>query len=253
MVMKSIQSRALLVSILLMPVIIYLIFVYSAREVFFNTLDYVGPPSIVEKTDEAGNKYYDTIRYRVPYFKAISHNGNLFTSDSLLGKITVINFFFANCPSICGPMNFHVKERIFDRFSGFNNFQIVSFTVDPDRDSVDALRAYAKSIGAKTVNGRTVWHFLTGDKDSIYKVAEALFLNAMEDETAPGGFLHSELLVLVDWEGRLRSRRDENGNIVGAYSSLDQMALKEIQEDISVLIAEYEKNESLKRKNKKSS
>ncbi|GCD80031.1 protein SCO1/2 [Schleiferia thermophila] len=251
--MKNNLGRALLVSILLMPVLIYLIFVYSSREVFFNTLDYVGPPTVLERTDEAGNVHYDTIRYAVPHFRAISHTGTIVTDDSLKGKITVINFFFTNCPSICGPMNFHVKERIFDRFNGFENFQILSFTVDPERDSVEALKAYAKSIGANTVNGRTVWNFLTAEKDRIYKLAEALFLNASEDETAPGGYLHSELLVLVDWEGRLRSRRDDYGNIIGAYSSLDQMALKDLQEDISVLIAEYEKNESLKRKKSKKS
>ncbi|GCD77634.1 hypothetical protein JCM31826_11160 [Thermaurantimonas aggregans] len=251
--MKRIYKRALLVSILIVPVLLYLVFVYSAREVFFQTLDYFGPSEVVTKTDDKGNTIYDTIRYTVPYFRGITHKGEIITSDSLKGKITAINFFFTTCPSICGPMNFHIKERIYDRFKGFDNFQILSFTVDPLHDTVEVLEAYARQIGAADVNGRTVWKFVTGDKDSIYDLAKAVFLNAMEDETAPGGFLHSELIVLVDWEGRLRSRRDDQGNIIGAYSSLDQMALKEIQEDISVLIAEYEKLESLKRKKQKKS
>ncbi len=251
--MNIVFKRVLLVSVLLLPVFIYLLFVYSTREVFFKTLDYFGPVEVVLQTREDGTTYFDTIRYKVPAFHGLAHTGNPVTSDSLIGKITAINFFFTNCPSICGPMNFHVKERIFDRFKGFENFQIYSFTVDPDRDSIGALQAYAKQLGIKSVGEREVWKFITGKRDKIYELASALFLNAMEDETAPGGFLHSELVVLVDWEGRLRCRRDESGNLIGAYSSLDQMSLKEIQEDISVLIAEYEKLESLKRKKQKKS
>lgn len=249
--MKSALKRVLLVSILIVPVLIYLLFVYSAKEVFFKTLDYFGPVEIIQKKDESGNIYFDTLKYKMPFFEGISHYGYPINRDSVMGKISVVNFFFTNCPSICGPMNFHVKERIYDRFKGFENFQILSFTVDPERDTIEALKAYAIKMGIKSDDIRHTWKFITGDRDQIYDLAEGLFLNAMEDETAPGGFLHSELLVLVDWDGLLRCRRDEHGNLVGAYSSLDQMSLKEIQEDISVLIAEYEKLESLKRKKQK--
>lgn len=251
--MSIFSKRALLVIILLVPVLIYLLVVYSTREVFFKTLDYFGPVEVISRIDDDGVLIYDTIRYKVPPFQGIVHNGKPVSSDSFIGKITAINFFFINCPSICGPMNFHVKERIFDRFKGFENFQIFSFTVDPERDTIEALNSYAKQLGVRPVGERDVWNFVTGDWDQIYDLAKALFLNAMEDESAPGGYLHSELVVLVDWEGRLRCRRDEHGNLIGAYSSLDQMSLKEIQEDISVLIAEYEKLESLKRKKQRNS
>lgn len=252
--MKIFSKRALLVSILVVPVFIYLLFVYSAREVFFKTLDYFGPVEVYPRIQDTGDTLYDTLKYKAPYFEGVMHTGVPFTSDSLKGKITAVNFFFTNCPSICGPMNFHVKERIYDRFKAFENFQVVSFTVDPDRDTLEALRAYARQLGVKSDNtSRLTWKFVTGERDAIYDLASALFLNAMEDETAPGGFLHSELVVLIDWEGRLRCRRDDNGNLIGAYSSLDQMSLKEIQEDISVLIAEYEKLESLKRKKQRKS
>ncbi|MFN3950782.1 MAG: SCO family protein [Thermaurantimonas sp.] len=251
--MNIVFKRALLVAILIVPVLIYLLFVFSTREVFFKTLEYFGPVDVVSRLNDDGTTEYDTLRYSVPPFLGLAHTGDTITSDSLKGKITAINFFFTNCPSICGPMNFHVKERIYDRFKGFENFQIYSFTVDPDRDSVEALRSYARQIGVKPAGDREVWKFVTGERDQIYDLASALFLNAMEDETAPGGYLHSELIVLVDWEGRLRCRRDEFGNLIGAYSSLDQMSLKEIQEDISVLIAEYEKLESLKRKKNRKS
>jgi protein SCO1/2 len=61
---------------------------------------------------------------------------------------------------------------------------------------------------------------------------------------ADGGFLHSEQIVLVDWNGRIRSRKDDNGNVVGSYNALIETEMRDLTEDIKVLIAEFEKEKS---------
>jgi protein SCO1/2 len=134
-------------------------------------------------------------------------------------------------------MNFHLKE-VQDRFKGFDDFKLLSITVDPSRDSVEALAKYARDLGANADS----WYFVTGEKEAIYQTAQGFFLNAFEDQLAPGGFLHSQSAVLVDWEGKIRSRKDENGNILGAYDVLDVTQLKALEEDIKVLKAEYERH-----------
>lgn len=246
--MNKFSKWAILGAIMVLPVFVYIVFVYSAKEVFFTTLNCVGPTQAIAQEDGS----YDTIRYQIPNFQMTDHFGESLSRDDLKGKIYVANFFFSTCPSICGPMNFQVKEVVYDRFKGFENFKIVSFTVDPATDTLELLAKYAKNIGAEVMaDGRKVWHFATGDRDEIYSLSNAMFVSAMEDETAPGGILHSEMLILIDWEGRIRSRVDDNGNIIGAYNSLEPISMKNLKEDISVLIAEYEKMKSIERKKEK--
>ena len=57
-------------------------------------------------------------------------------------------------------------------------------------------------------------------------------------------FLHSEQLVLVDWEGRIRSRKDDDGNVVGSYNTRYETEMRDLSADIKVLIAEFEKEKA---------
>ena len=63
----------------------------------------------------------------------------------------------------------------------------------------------------------------------------------MEDSTAEGGFLHSEYFVLVDKEGRIRSGIDKNGNVVGVYDGTNEVQLRDLINDVKVLMAEYKR------------
>ena len=56
---------------------------------------------------------------------------------------------------------------------------------------------------------------------------------------AQGGFLHSEYFILVDKEGRIRARNDDNGNNIGVYDGTNDHALGFLIDDIKVLMAEY--------------
>jgi protein SCO1/2 len=83
------------------------------------------------------------------------------------------------------------------------------------------------------------WNFVTGEKEAIYKIANDYFVNVKEDDLAPGGFLHSEYFVLVDKEGRVRAREDDNGNNIGVYDGTSDYEVGLLIEDIKVLLAEY--------------
>ncbi len=232
--MQTSKKWAVLLSIMVLPFLVYYIFVYSSNETFFTTLDYVGPREVIETSEG-----YDTNYYKIPHWEFTDQDGNVLTSEDMEGKIYISSFFFCSCPTICPTMNFHLSS-VFDRFEGREKFYIVSHTVDPERDSVSVLKAYAKERGYD----HQQWRFVTGPKDSIYAVAENYFLNAMEDQLAPGGFLHSESVVLVDWNGNIRSRKDDNGNIKALYNVLEAVEINELKEDIKVLIAEQYKEEA---------
>lgn len=237
---SKIFKRAVLVGLLVLPFLVYFMMVYSAEENFFVPLRYIGPKNVVETVNADGEKVPDTAYYSIPEWEYTSQDDSTVSNSDLKGNIYVANFFFATCPSICPAMNFNVKQ-IQDRFKGFENFKIVSFTVDPEHDTVEVLKAYEKKIGATP--GR--WYFLTGDQQEIYQTAREYFLSAMVDSMAEGGFLHSENLVLVDWEGRIRSGTDDDGNIKGVYNGLEAVEISALKDDIKVLIAEYEKKRSV--------
>ena len=226
-------------AILVLPFLVYFIWVYNSKENFFKTLEYVGPPR-VETYTKNGGVVTDTLPYTVPEFTFTTQYDTSLSQTDLKGKIYVANFFFTSCPTICPAMNYHVKQ-VQNRFKGYDYFKVVSFSVDPEYDTPAVLSKYAEKMEA--IPG--LWYFLTGDKEKIYQTAAGYLVNAQKDETAPGGFLHSEYLVLVDWEGRIRSRLDEQGNLKGVYNGTSLTEINKLKDDIKVLIAEYEKKKSM--------
>ena len=229
---KSLFNRAVLISVLVLPALLYLFFVYGQSEVFFQTLDYVGPEEVVEVDGT-----FDTVAYRIPNFELYDVDSNLVSRASLDSSIYVLSFFFATCPTICPAMNFHLNE-IEKRFKGYDQFKLVSITVDPTKDTPAKLKQYQQERNYST----SKWTFLTGNQESSYELAKGVYLNAFEDQTAEGGFLHSTSAVIVDWDGHIRSRSDDLGNIVGSYDVLEVSRLNDIEDDIKVLIAEYERD-----------
>lgn len=225
----SVFHRVVLIGLLVLPALFYILFVYGQNEVFFQTLDYVG-----EKRYD--NTSGDTVYYEIPDFVLTDSEYKEVSKSSMDSTIYVVSFFFATCPSICPAMNFHLNE-VERRFKGYPNFKLLSITVDPEKDTTEALAAYKKERNYHPEK----WVFASGDKVQTYDLAKKLFLNAFEDQTAEGGFLHSTNVILVDWNGRIRSRKDDEGNLVGSYDALDVTQLNDLESDIKVLIAEYER------------
>ncbi len=174
---------------------------------------------------------------KVTDFEFTNQDNKLISNTTLKDKVYVLEFFFTSCPTICPKMHTSML-KIQDEFYGNPNFNLISVTIDPKRDTVDALKRYAEKNNSTSKN----WHFLTGDKDVIYEFANVGFkLYAGENEEAEGGFEHSGLFALVDKNGFIRSRTiitGENENPLKFYDGLDAKQVQMLKEDIVILLNE---------------
>jgi protein SCO1 len=171
---------------------------------------------------------------KAPSFSLTNQNGKTISNEDYKGKVYVVEFFFSTCPTICPIMNRNMKE-IQASFASNANFGIASITINPENDTPATLKNHAETIAAKGMN----WHFLTGDKDKIYEIANKGFnLFVGQNDKANGGFEHSGLFALIDKEGNIRSRKDEFGNKIVYYDGLEEKGIKQIKQDISKLLAE---------------
>jgi protein SCO1 len=169
-----------------------------------------------------------------PQFELLNQENKIVTNDTYKNKVYVLEFFFTTCPSICPKMN-QSMLLIEKKFFGNPSFGIVSITIDPAQDTPQVLKEHSKILGVTSAN----WNFLTGDKATIMDLANKGFnLYAAENKKVSGGFEHSGLFALVDKNGNIRCRKDDFGNPILYYDGLDKKGVKDIQQDISVLLEE---------------
>ncbi len=172
---------------------------------------------------------------KVPEFTFFNQDSLLISNEDFSAKVHVAEFFFTSCPSICPIMNKNMK-RIEERFGSRLDFGIVSFSIDPDHDTPSVLKAYAESYNVFSQN----WHFLTGEKDMIYNLANNGFnIFASVNPRIAGGFEHQGYFALIDKNGFIRSRSDHFGNPIVYYMGLDEENV-EIQE-VDMLIEDIDK------------
>ena len=170
----------------------------------------------------------------VPKFTLTNQDNKPISNTKYAGKVYVLEFFFSTCPSICPKMNRNMIE-IQNMFFGNPNFGIASITIDPAKDTPQALKAHTKQLGVKSAE----WHFLTGDQKYIYELANKGFnLYAGQNSKASGGFEHSGLFALIDKKGNIRCRRDEYNNPILYYDGIEKPGVKAIMEDIKILLNE---------------
>ena len=147
-------------------------------------------------------------RKKVPNFKFINQNGKLISNNDYLGKVYIVEFFFTTCTTICPIMNTNLVH-IQNSFTAFPNFGIASFTINPEFDTSEVLKLYAKENGINNLN----WNLLTGDRSDIYKLAnEGFNLYTAASSDFVDGFEHSGYFAIIDKEGYIRSRVDQFGN-----------------------------------------
>lgn len=169
-----------------------------------------------------------------PKFELTNQDNIKISNDFYKGKVYVLEFFFATCPSICPKMNANMLT-IEKTFFGNPNFGIVSITIDPAHDTPEVLKEHAKLLGVKSTN----WNFLTGDKDYIYGLSNKGFnIYAGENSKVKGGFEHSGLFALIDKNGNIRCRKDDFGNPILYYDGLEKKGIRDIQQDIQSLLKE---------------
>ena len=201
-----------------------------------------------EKTTKSDLQYIlnvDGDKKRVPSFSFTNQLGQTITNKDYLGKVYVVEFFFTTCPTICPRMNRNLLE-IQNEFKDFENFGVASFTINPDIDTPDVLKAYAEKYEITNPN----WHLMTGDVDMIYKLAnEGFYLYTAKNEEIIDGFEHSGNFALIDKEGFIRSRLKSPNNpliyyngIVSEQEGVDDEGIPEeisiLKEDIAKLLQE---------------
>jgi len=169
-----------------------------------------------------------------PKFELTNQDNVKISNETYKGKVYVLEFFFTTCPSICPKMNMSMLE-IEKTFFGNPNFGIVSITIDPKHDTPQVLKDHAKLLGVKS----STWNFLTGDREVIMDLSNKGFnLYAGENSKVSGGFEHSGLFALIDKDGNIRCRKDDFGNPNIYYDGLDKKGVRDIQEDIKILLEE---------------
>ncbi len=155
---------------------------------------------------------------RVPDFSLTNQQGQPVQLSDMAGKIWIADFIFTNCPTICPAMT-QEMARLQSEFVA-DPVYFVSFSVDPERDTVEVLSRYATAYGADDRR----WHFLTGEKDSIYQLAEHGFSLAAGHQGSE--ILHSVRFVLVE----------PDGNIHDYYDSRSRPAMLRLRRDVKTLL-----------------
>jgi protein SCO1 len=146
----------------------------------------------------------DTVYHTIAHFEFVNQDGATITNNTFKDKIYVADFFFTSCRTICPIMKTQLL-RVYDTIQNKSDVLILSHTIDPEYDTVALLHDFAERLGVDSKK----WHFVTGEKDSIYKIAQtSYFATAMEDKTEPDGFIHSGAFLLIDKFGRIRGKYD---------------------------------------------
>lgn len=176
----------------------------------------------IEQTDSAnGGKQYGS----VPEFALTERDGSIVSLQQLRGKIWVADFIYTSCTDTC-PLQSAMMAKLQQEYATKPDFQLVSFTVDPERDTPQALTSYATKFQA---DGKR-WYFLTGQRDRIVRLVEEGFhlaVATVSSDADPAGIIgHSPRFVLVDKDARIR----------GYYDSQESEAFARLKNDIDSLV-----------------
>lgn len=166
--------------------------------------------------------------HRIGDFSFLNQERETITQDEVKGKVYVAEYFFTTCGTICPKMNRQMRRVQFE-YANNDDVRILSFTVDPETDTVEQMKRYADNHGAKAGQ----WHFLTGEKKDLYALARKSFFVLKPAEAQNLGdvgsdFIHTNNFVLVDRQGRIR----------GYYDGTSKAEVDQLKIDIGRLLEE---------------
>jgi protein SCO1 len=156
--------------------------------------------------------------FDTPAFEFTDQNGQTLKRDDLLGNVWIADFIFVNCAGPCPIMTSRLADV--QKQVARPDVKLISFSVDPERDTPAVLKEYAQRFGADHAR----WHFLTGDKTKIYQTAADMKITAVP-ATADAPIIHSELFLLVNRDGK----------VVGVYHSNEESEMKRLVADAAEL------------------
>jgi protein SCO1 len=162
----------------------------------------------------------------LPSFEFVNQDAQPFGTAQLAGKIWIADFIFTTCPGPCPIISTRMSEL--QKPLEKTDIHLVSFTVDPEKDTPEVLRAYAGKLHAQPQR----WDFLTGSRDAIHSLSRDGFkLGLSEGAEEDGGPVHTTRFVLVDRGGTIR----------GYYDALAPDAVTKLLADTNHLLREQPK------------
>lgn len=169
------------------------------------------------------------VLFDAPTFSLVNQDDKPVTNESLKGHPYIAAFIFSNCTSVC-PM---ISGRMSSLQEGVPSkaVKLVSFTVDPERDTPEVLKSYAAKFKADTSR----WFFLTGTKEQMEAMERGFHVRLsrpaatqLTQNDDPMALLpHSDRFMLVDSKGRVR----------GVYDAKDETAMFKLKNDSGMLEA----------------
>lgn len=221
---------------ILLPVFCYLILKFASDRAVDMPRKYL-LDTVVTRV-EKGKMISDSIWHTTANIHLQNQLGDTVSLYDRPGKVIVADFFFTHCGGICPKLtaNMAKLQQSFIRGGDTRNkidtsiVQFISFSIDPERDSVPVLKEYADRFGVNHDN----WWMLTGSKDSIYKFAfEELKVDKFSEEPISPDFVHTSRFVLID----------KNFKVRGYYNGLDSSSISKLARDIGVLMLEKDKGQ----------
>ena len=154
-------------------------------------------------------------------YELVNHYGDQANLKAWENKIVVANFFFTHCPVVCPKLTASMKKVQLSNKEN-KDLLLLSYTVDPDRDSVQRLQQFINKFSIDDSN----WQLMTGNKTVLYRLARNSFkIVATDGDGGPNDFIHSEKLVLIDKQKRIR----------GYYDGTDEAEVNQLINDIKKL------------------
>jgi protein SCO1/2 len=128
--------------------------------------------------------------------------------EIIRGSITVLGFIYTHCPDIC-PLTTHnmylTEKKI--KEDGIKDVKFVALSFDPDRDSPEILKKFAK---VRELDFKS-WTLLTGEKTTVNELLKRFDVKAIktderidEQGNAEYSMMHTDRISLIDENGILR-------------------------------------------------
>ncbi len=159
-------------------------------------------------------------------FALTDDRGEPFTEAAFAGHVTIVNFIFTRCDTICPITTMKMAVLQDKTFDARARIKLASFSVDPAYDTPPRLAAYAQRYKADAAR----WRFVTGPVEPLRALIEGPFMNSMtREQDAPSGapqIAHSGHFLLVDGRGHIR----------GAYDSHEIQRLDALIHDARYLV-----------------
>ena len=186
------------------------------------SLPYYNDPDFTPLFISNANDLDKKITHTIDTFSFLNQDSIRITQSIFENKIHVANFIFTTCGSICPVMTSNFKI-VGDSLKNEKEVILLSYSVTPWIDKPHVLKKYREKNSITNTN----WHFLTGDRSSIYKLARQSYfaeenIGFSKDSSQ---FLHTEHVILVDKTNRIR----------GVYNGTLSLEMHHLIEDIRSL------------------